>query len=529
MAVLGFVPLFIAALGVLATTRAVISMNGFIAAGVACAGTVLLLKITTVRRVATTAWVVLFVPVIAGYIAESHRAKGGSIDVSVKDRPSPNVVLVTIDTLRPDHLGFHGYSRDTSPSLDSLASKGIVFTHAYAPMPCTAPSHASIMTGKYPNNHGVLRNGWSLPGGIKTLAEAFRHKGYRTSAFVGVAHLSAAFGWARGFDYYADQGWYDQLFPYSGMRVVRTALKLLSVRFSRLAQQVIDDALDWLRDSSKEPFFMWIHVWDPHDPYAPPAMPSPEFFDPAAPSPKSAYAPQQIARWINGYDGEVRYVDEALERLWRSLRERRLAGHTAIVVVSDHGESLGERSYRGHSIFLYEEQVRVCCLFIDPSNRRESGRRVDQPVSLVDVAPTVLEIVHHDGALGGIDGESMLHLLDGSARRHPPVLLESNMWGFRADGLLRGDKKLIVHHHANAAHEGFARNADRSVFTTGVELFDLTHDPREETNLAAAHPETVTVLRTMMEKMRAGSAGMRGDSTITPSTVDALRELGYLD
>ncbi len=429
-------------------------------------------------------------------------------------QPRPNLLLVTLDTLRPDHLGLAGYGRPTSPGLDSLARAGCVFSQAYAPAPSTSPSHASILTGLSVTNHGVRRNGWPLGGAPQTLAEILSSHGYATGAVVSVAHLAAGFGWARGFSSFSNQGRLDVLFPYSGARLVRGVLRLVPVSFSCRAEASVARALAWL-EGEREPFFLWLHLWDPHDPYEPPAPYDRLFSGTVAPPVGSRHDTAQITRWVNGYDGEIRYVDDQLQRLWAFLRSRGLEDRSIVIVVSDHGESLGERSYQGHSILLYDEQVRVLCLLVGPGITQGV---IDTPVSLVDITPTALHLCGIP-LPEGLDGR----VLVGSDLPVLPVGFDVDMWGFVGAGVRVGPWKFMQYAHTNPRHRGFAPGAP-APGASCPELYELSTDPLEARNLASTHPHLVERLESLL-----GVPTPTRVPSMPPAVREALHSLGYVE
>lgn len=503
-------PTFVAVGGLLFPAGGLISPSGALACAVVLAlggaGACMLSGRTPSRLLALPVLLVaspLVVPTVRSPTPRAAQAKS----------TRPNVVLVTLDTLRPDHLGLAGYPRPTSPGLDSLAAEGVVFTQAYAPAPSTSPAHATLFTGLSPSVHGVRRNGWPLPRGVPTLAEALSDAGYATGAVVSVAHLAGAFGWDRGFAFFHDQGSFDRLFPYSGARLIRLPLRFLPQDFSCRAEVSVTRALAWL-ERVDEPFFLWLHLWDPHDPYEPPP-PYDRMFTGSHPRPEGCgYTAEEVSRWVNGYDGEIRYVDDQLQRLWRFLRARGLANRTVVAVASDHGESLGERSYRGHSILLYDEQVRVLLLLTGPGIE---PARVETPVGLVDVASTLLAATSLPREWPS-EGRS---LLDSLPMR--PVRFEVDMWGFVGRGVRLGKWKLSTYDRINPDHRGFASRAHARGPGARTELFDMASDPGETTNGAGERPDLVADLAALCDQ-----PGAPGDVTLPPGLHDALRALGYL-
>src|SRR5262245_32648855 len=294
--------------------------------------------------------------------------------------PSPSgvpagrpIVLVTIDTLRADRLGAYGSTRQLTPALDRFAQGASRFTAAVTQVPITLPAHASILTGLHPARHGVRTNdGFRLGTGVPTLAEAIKGRGYPTAAFIGGYPLQASSGLSRGFDRYD-----DDFLKQSGA-------------IERPADAVVDAAAGWIASHRSQPFFAWLHLFDPHSPYAPP----PPFAAAHADAP---------------YDGEVAYTDAAIGRFFDRLRELELFTRSTIVVVADHGESLGEHGERAHGTFLYDATIRVPLLIKLPDS--SASRTVDVPVEISDLAPTMALMA--GATLGEADGRSVLPLIGG--------------------------------------------------------------------------------------------------------------------
>ena len=265
-----------------------------------------------------------------------------------------NLLIVTIDTTRPDRLGFYGNDEIATPNLDRLASRGAVFTRALATAPITLPSHASILTGRYPHHHGVRTNGLPpLESGETTLAEVLAEHGYDTAAFVSSFILEKQFGLAQGFGRYDDETHSESaVMGYSERRADRTT----------------DRALEWLRRSGPRPFFLWVHYYDPHASYSPPEP----FEDSSA----------------NDYDGELAFVDQQVGRLLEGVAAS--SDEDALVVVtSDHGESFGEHGEQSHGFLVNEATLRIP-LIVTTTRGLSTPVRIDELVSQVDLMPTVL-------------------------------------------------------------------------------------------------------------------------------------------
>ncbi|MBV8478206.1 MAG: sulfatase-like hydrolase/transferase [Acidobacteria bacterium] len=277
----------------------------------------------------------------------------------------PNIVLITLDTTRADRMGFLGSSRGLTPNLDTLARQAVVFSWAYSHVPLTTASHSTILTGTYPQFNHVVDFGIPLNGNLPYLPDILRHQGYRTAAFVGSLILDPLAGTAPGFD----RGFevYD-----AGFHLRRHGMdRYQSVE--RRAGVVVDHALGWLNQNHTAPFFVWVHLYDAHDPY-----------DPPAPF-KQRYASQP-------YDGEIAYADAAVGKLLSALRRHALYDGALIAVMADHGESLGAHGENTHGVFLYDETLHVPLVLKLP-RQKAAGRRVEARVGLVDVAPTILREV----------------------------------------------------------------------------------------------------------------------------------------
>jgi arylsulfatase A-like enzyme len=299
----------------------------------------------------------------------------------------PNIVLITVDTLRADHLSSYGYPLRTSPYIDGLAAAGIRFERAYTVIPLTGPSHLSIMTGRYPQEIGVRRNGVAPPAEmmIASLPEVLGKHGYRRGAFISAwpltAHLTHLNDWFD--DYDEDLNRTYQLF-----------------NSSRYAEDVTPRALEWLRKNAKsdKPFFLWVHYFDPHSPY--------DFRDYFQPKPRADVAAPHAKKMdtemkerIRAYDSEVYYTDHYIGQLLQEMDKLGVTDSTLTVLTADHGESLGEHGYVGHGRHLYENIVHIPLIMRFPG-KTMAGRTIKTPVSSIDIAPTILDIALGDWAKG---------------------------------------------------------------------------------------------------------------------------------
>jgi len=405
----------------------------------------------------------------------------------VRPRPAPtaagfNLLLITLDTVRADRLGAYGYGKIQTPNLDRLASEGVRFAEAGSPVPLTLPAHATILSGLLPPRHGVRNNGAErFPEEPATLATRLGAAGYRTGAFIGAFVLDRRFGLGRGFDHYDDD------IPQE------TNAGLDAERPGRV---VTDRALAWLAEKSEKPFFVWVHLYDAHAPYAPP-----EPF-------RTLYADRP-------YDGEIAEVDAQVGRLLGELAKQGLAGRTVVAVVGDHGEALGEHGELTHGLLVYEPSLHVPLLLRVPGVL-PAGWVVKTPVSLVDLAPTLAGLLERplpagaEGSLGGHDLSTTLR-----QRREPAAedLYAESLYGTTFGwstvfALRRGDIKYIA--------------APRP------ELYDLGRDPGESHNLEEHQPGNGKELATRIAAL-AESAG----NSAAPAAMDAeararLLSLGYL-
>jgi arylsulfatase A-like enzyme/Flp pilus assembly protein TadD len=383
------------------------------------------------------------------------------------DSIHPNIILITLDTTRADRMGFLGSKRGLTPNLDAMARHGVAFARAYAHVPITTASHTTILTGTYPQFNQVNDFGVPLSPKLPYLPDLLHAQGYHTGAFVGSLILDPLEGTAPGFDRGFDV--YD-----AGFHVRRPgADRYQSVE--RRGGEVVNHALAWLSQVPNGPFFMWLHLYDAHDPYDPP----PPF--------KAKYAAQP-------YDGEIAYADSVVGKLLGELRRHGLYDETLIAVMADHGESLGAHGENTHGIFLYDETLHVPLLIKLPGSR--SGKRVDARVRLVDVAPTILQ----EAGLSvpsEMQGESLSSMMaakpsateegKGPAESERPAYAETDYprraFGWSSLRALRTGKYLYI------------RAPER-------ELYNQSADPGEAKNLAASLPAIAGTIATQLDGFR---------------------------
>jgi arylsulfatase A-like enzyme/cytochrome c-type biogenesis protein CcmH/NrfG len=399
------------------------------------------------------------------------------------EKSAPNVVLITIDTLRADHLGCYGYRQIKTPNIDGLAADGARFALAFTPVPVTLPSHTAMLTGTYPMFSGMHDfSGNKLSPQQPTLATVLRQAGYATGAVVAAAVLDSRFGLNQGFDFYYDH------FDFS--RLDEANLD----EMERPGNLVADQVLDWLGKNSQKKFFLWMHLYDPHYPYRPPEPYSREYAD-------------------RPYDGEIAFADEQVGRLLRFLKEKGLYQNTIIVLGGDHGESLGEHGEKTHGFFIYNATVHVPLIIHLPG--RTGALTVGDPVSLVDLMPTALAAAGVD-IPSQVQGRSLLPILRGEKEdRERTVYGETFLPRIHFNwSELRGAENIKYHFI----------DAPRS------ELYDLAKDPGELRNLFAEKKAVGEEMRAkLMGLIRDYSAGkeLAEKTGLDPALMERLKALGY--
>jgi arylsulfatase A-like enzyme len=402
------------------------------------------------------------------------------------ERGPASILLVTLDTTRADRIGAYGYAAAQTPTLDRLAREGVLFEAALAPAPITLPSHASILTGVTPPAHGVRDNGFfALGPRAELLPEALRQSGHRTGAFVGSFVLHPRYGLDQGFEVYRAPE------PGAGASP--------GFEPERRADAVVDDALAWLAQLAPgEPFFVWLHLFDPHYPYAPPEP--------------------WRSRQTHPYDGEIAFVDHELGRLLRALEQDGRARNLLVAVTADHGESAGEHGEGSHGVFLYQATLHVPLLLWGAPVAAAAGSRVAESVSLVELPATLL-------ALAGLSPGLLPHAAG------PPLLA--------AGGVARAPDPERAHYVESLLPyfsfrwrglRGLVQGGYKLVEGVEPELYALGEDPREQRDLAAALPERVERLRARLraEAARSAALGWGGGRTADAQERELLRSLGYL-
>ena len=440
-------------------------------------------------------WSVVVVVVLGGLVLAGTRllrrptsgppsisASSGIVEHNTTNNLS--LLIITLDTTRADRIGAYGFRDIETPNLDRLAHEGVLFEQAESVAPLTLPAHSSIFTGLFPPDHGVRDNGGFYLGEDQTLlAETLRAAGLRTGGFVASFVLDSKWGIAQGFDHYFDD--FD---------LKKTTGRSLN-EIERPANEVADAALEWLDEAPDERFFSWVHFYDPHSPYKPP-------------EPWASRYPNRP------YVGEIAYTDSQVGRLLDWLDQNDRARDTVVMVMGDHGESLGEHGESGHGFFVYEGATRVPFIVRAPIDSSK-GRRITTPVRAVDVLPTALDLLGVDSIPS--DGASLVPLLTGEMESmdlacYSEAVYPRYHFGWSDLVSLRvGDMKYI--------------SAPRP------ELYDLATDPNEVNNLVEQRSEVADRMNTQLSELESGwenSAPSERVEEIDPDTRARLAALGYL-
>lgn len=407
---------------------------------------------------------------------------GTGVSIWLLQEEPMNLLVITLDTTRADRLGCYGYQGALTAAMDSVASEGVLFDHAYTSAPLTLPAHASLFTGLYPPEHGVITNGRArYAASNKTLADLLSESGYQTAAFVASFVLDSRFGLDRGFEVYDDDirdtSHHDDL-----------------LHRERNGSAVVNSALVWLERRSPGPFCCWVHLYDPHAPYQ---SHSDQFSDRFAGRP---------------YDAEVAYVDHQIGRLLRFLKETGQDANTVVVVVGDHGEGLGDHVEENHGYTLYNSTQRVPLIIKDP-RQKSAGHRYAAPVSVVDVLPTLCDILGQRTPKG-ISGRSLFAALQGGPV-DPILCYSATDDPFLQEGW--------------CPQRSLVSDRWKYIRTTKPELYDLETDPGEMQNLAATHEAKLLEMEGALATMERGMTRQSSQSVqLSEQERRTLQSLGYL-
>ncbi|MCH9647638.1 MAG: sulfatase [Deltaproteobacteria bacterium] len=425
-----------------------------------------------------------------------------------------NLVLITLDTLRADHLGFYGYPKPTSPVLDRLAASSIVFDQAISQSAVTPVAHGALFTGLNPYRNGLRSlhggEGHSLPATQTTLAEVMKENGYATAGFVSAFPATRYYGLEQGFEH-----WDEDFQGHDGVGHISPTGIVFTGKAQRRGDETLKRAKQWLRDRDESPWFLWLHLFDVHDAEI---LPPVEVLGQFPPAKRES---PDILRAI--YDAEIRFIDTQIGSLLKMLETSKSLKNTVVVVVGDHGEGLGDHDWWGHSI-LYQEQLRVPFLIHSPSF--SEGRRVSEMVRAVDLLPTMVDLlgVEPPFELEALDGQSLVPLIEGEDTSLPVAYSESlnDLFGYQETpfgqdslySLNDGRWKLILRR--------------RGAQEISTHLFDLARDPKELTDLSQQEPREAQRLTRLLDGLGAMADGAVPPS-MDPEALERLRSLGYVN
>ncbi|HMF95866.1 MAG TPA: sulfatase-like hydrolase/transferase [Vicinamibacterales bacterium] len=387
------------------------------------------------------------------------------------------IIVISIDTLRADHLPAYGYRTVKTPAIDALAADGVVFDRAYSHAPQTLPAHAALLSGQLPFETGVRDNvGFSIKPGERLLPQMLRDRGFTTAGVVSAYVLRKETGIAQGFDFFDGE-----------MPPASPELSIGQVQRDGSESEQI--AEHWLESIGTARAFLFLHLYEPHKPYAPP-----ERF--------SAYAP---------YDGEIAYADEIVGRLVRYLKSHQLYDRSTVILLSDHGEGLGDHGEQEHGLFVYDEAIHVPLIIKQESNVG-SGRRVGDLVQHIDLVPTILDLVKAP-IPGGLHGRSLKPVLDGTGRLDPTTVYAEALYA--------------RYHFGWSELTAVTDERYRYIKAPREELYDLEHDAREQANLAAERPQARQALRGALDRVSAGAA-IHAPHEVSAEARERLQALGYV-
>lgn len=456
-----------------------------------------------------SAIVVLSVVTVFNFVQHRKNSVRDTGILASPENKGVNVVLVTIDTLRADHVGCYGNSVVATPVLDALAGDGALFVNAFSQSPYTTPSHCSILTSTYPRQHGAL-NGSAMMSVVPTMAEILKANGYTTGAFISAAILiSKVTGLHYGFEHYDDSlSKYTDIFRHDEYQFLLAGNTFRHLHGEQIRGDVITDkASRWLKNKKDGPFFTWLHYYDPHMPYD---------------------APEPYKNMYKGslYGGEITYADYQLGRFIELLKSKGLYDNSLIIVTADHGEAFGEKHgdviERGHGKYLYDTTQHVPLIIKLPGGVK--NMHVEHVVESIDIAPTIMDYLGID-IPESFQGESMLDLLDGESRTKAGRAFAERMptaLGLSLMSKDQADEELLVSFRSRDTK--YIRNLSG----TSKELYHCKEDPEESKNVLAEHPE-------LAEECSAKIDAALGERIEIPSTeidnrvLEQLRSLGYVD
>jgi len=452
-----------------------------------------------------------------------------------QEKPLPsNVILVSLDTLRADRLGVYGNRSGLTPNLDRIAESGSLFENAYAPYPNTLTSHATLFTGYHPSQHGVIAGHMrNVPDDARTLARAFANAGHYAVGFTENGYVASNFGFAAGFDRY-----------HNGGEIVKKG------QFPGAAEDTFDLALSWIREHAEIPFFMFLHSYEVHIPYDPDPAHVAQMHRPGEPRTRGRFESHfgsLMALSVNRgeiqlddldrkmietlYDAETIGLDAQVGRLEQQLEALGLVDRTLLVFVSDHGEEFAEHGFVGHGETIHRQVLHVPMVFRQPGNV-PAGRRIDTPVGLLDVGPTIAALAGIEPPFPGAPARSLVPRMRGSTSQPArPVFSElENSLG------ACGDRK--PGEFRSCPYDGVAVREGSFAFIqregeTDVQLYDYTRDPGEHENVARQFPERIAYFESLVARYRAlvsdYTMELKPRVAIDPDVAEKLKALGYVE
>jgi arylsulfatase A-like enzyme/Tfp pilus assembly protein PilF len=387
------------------------------------------------------------------------------------------IIIISIDTLRADHLPAYGYTRVATPAIDALAADGVVFERAYSHAPQTLPAHAALLSGQLPFESGVRDNvGFTIKPGERLLPQMLRDRGFTTAGVVSSYVLRKDTGIAQGFDFFDGE-----------MPAGSAELSIGQVQRDGGESELI--AEHWLDSIGTARAFLFLHLYEPHKPYAPPQR-------------FSQYAP---------YDGEIAYADDIVGRLVKYLKSHQLYDRSTVILLSDHGEGLGDHGEQEHGLFVYDEAIHVPLIVKQESNVG-AGRRVASVVQHIDLVPTILDLVKAP-VPGGLRGRSLKPVLEDSGALPPAAVYSEALYA--------------RYHFGWSELTAITDDRYRYIKAPREELYDLQHDPREQANIAAARPQPRQALRGALDRVVAG-ASIHPPRDVPAEARERLESLGYV-
>jgi len=475
----------------------------------------------------------LVVGVAMLYINTPTALKKTVINPNSRLEGKPNIVLITMDTTRADHLSCYGYHKNTTPYLDVLTQESVVFKNAYAPSPWTLPSHASLFTGMYPDKHGahfdveIMKSNWpaSLGERHNTLTEILADHGYKTAGVIGGPLCGRLFGLEQGFEYYDDNlvSVKIDLEYFTLFKVLSRWISLEDVAARqgidgcRVASQINKLVFSWLDKHYQSPFYLFINYYDAHAPYLPPEEYSLLFREDE--NPEITESERRKRHLLSQYDGEIAYLDDQMRKLFEKLKGLNIYDTTMIIVTADHGEFFGEHDFWGHLHELYQEVIKIPLIIKYPSSYPQKGVYLNR-VSLVDIVPTLLNFLELPlpEDLQGVNlFEGRSRVMAEIYRRYYKIPRKGKRFTKELKTLLLDNYKYIQEYSKESKGQ--------------EELYDIENDPRELKNLIDKMPEKAKEMRMkLIEWLPRDESPISAQkpTEFDKATEESLRELGYI-